>query len=190
MPAFTDTPLHGVAYSDALKEAWAHADSSVVIHTTLELSNDAFVDENGAPYAARVVRDFVDLVATLEADAPMNPGDAVTFTALPFEFTRPAETDAGAPAAVGLSLDNVSRELARLLDQTQGSLNVTTVTLREYLSTDTSAPHNDPPLVLELQGATVSLGRVEARAAFGGLANERFPADIYDAARFPGLGAR
>jgi len=190
MPAFTDPPLNGVSHSDALKEAYVHAETTAVIHTTVELNNDDFTDADGNPTGIRLVRDFQDLQATLEDDAPLNPGEEVTFIGLPFEFTRPSERDGGEPPEVQLAIDNVSCEVMRQLKQTQGSLNVTTVTIREYLSTDTSAPHIDPPLVLELQGAVADVDRVTARASFGSLANSRFPADNYDAERFPGLSAR
>lgn len=186
MPTFGD-PLNGVSYSEALKEAWTHGDSEVVFHTTVTLSNPQFVDSLGNQIEHRLVRDYVDLQATLEADAPMNPGQEVTFQACPFNFSRPSEVDDSAPTEMTFTIDNVSREIKRALDQTLGSFDVTTITVREYLSSDTSAPHNDPPLVLELQGATVDLGKVQARAAYGNAGNRRFPADTYDRDRFPGL---
>jgi hypothetical protein len=187
MPIFTDDPVGGVSYSDALKNAWVHGDTDVAMLTTITLSNPNFVDESGNPTEHYIVRDFDDLLATLEPSAPMNGGEEVLFLGAPFEFTRPSEMDDSAPNEIQLSIDNVSRHIKRALDQTMESLAVTTVTLREYLSTDTSAPHNDPVLVLELQGAEVEMGVVTARAAFGNSGNKRFPADIYDSERFPGL---
>jgi hypothetical protein len=187
MPTFTDDPVGGVSYSDALKEAWVHGDTSVALLTTVTLSNANFTDENGAPTEHYLVRNFEDIAATLEADAPMNAGQEVTFQACPFDFTRPSEVDDSAPTAVTFSIDNVSRHIMRALDQTLESFDVTTITLREYLSNDLSAPHNDPPLVLELQTAEVGIDRAEATASYGDSGNKRFPADTYDITRFPGL---
>lgn len=189
MPTFL-APLNGVTHSEALKEALTHADTSAVILTTLELRNPNFRDAAGNPTAIRVVRDHAALTATLEADAPLNPGAAVEFQAIPFEFTRPSERDGGAPPEITLALDNVSREVMRHVMQTLGTLDTTSVTLRDYLSSDTSAPHTDPPLTLELTAVTASVERVDAKATLGNLANSRFPADRYDAARYPGLSAR
>jgi len=72
------------ALSAALAEAYAAAPSDVVVLHTLELRHPAFRDDNGNPTAIRVVRDHADLVARLEASAPLNPVEMVTFTALAF----------------------------------------------------------------------------------------------------------
>lgn len=189
MPTF-GAPLNGISHSDALKQAITHAESSDPILVTLSMYNATFVDGNGNPTELRIVRDFQDLLATLEAGAPLNGGQQVTFTALPFELVRPSEKDGGSPPEITLRIDGVSRQVLNYLKQTMGSLNVTTVTLREYLTSDTSAPHTDPPLTLELTGAEAHVDYVEAKASFGRIADTRFPADIFDNKRFPGLSAR
>ena len=59
--------------SEALKEAYASADSEIIILHTLELRHPAFVDENGLPTAIRVVRDNVNHICRLEESAPLMP---------------------------------------------------------------------------------------------------------------------
>ena len=58
--------------SQALKEAYAAAPTSQIVYHTLEIYHPAFTQP------IRVVRDFVDLAATLEATAPRNASQTVT----------------------------------------------------------------------------------------------------------------
>jgi len=62
-----------------------------------------------------------------------------------------------------------------------------TLTYREYLSTDLTAPANDPPMELTLANVKANVFRVSATATFGDYVNKRFPTQTYDADRFPGL---
>ena len=189
MPTF-GTPLNGVSHSDALKEAITHAESSDPILVTLTLNNANFKDGSGNPDELRIVRDFAPLLATPEVGAPLHGGVQVQYEALPFEFVRPKEADGGAPPEIMLAIDNVSREVMKYVAQTTGSLEVTTATLREYLSSDTGAPHTEPPLTLEITAVTANLDRVQAKASFGRIADTRFPADVFDNKRFPGITAK
>jgi len=77
--------------SQALKEAYAAAPAGVVIYHTIELWHPQF----SAP--VRVVRDYVDLVATLESTAPRDASTAVTFVGFNFEFTKPEVSPNGVP---------------------------------------------------------------------------------------------
>lgn len=188
MPSFGD-PINGVTHSDALKQAWVHADTSVVIHDTLSFGCASFRDGDGNPFEGRFVRDYVPLVATLEDDAPMNAGEEVTFQAVRFELDLCSEQEGGIPD-IRISVDNVSREISDLLQQTAGTRDKVTVTHRRYLSSDTSGPHTLPVTRLTIQSATVMVDHVEASAGFGEMHNTRWPADLHDVARFPGLTAR
>jgi len=190
MPSF-GPPLNGITHSDALKEAWVHAPGSVVIHDTLSfaMKPSPFLDGDGNPMEARVVNDWVPLAATLEDSAPMNAGEEVTFQPVPFELELPPEQEGGIPD-IQISVDNVSRELSELLEQTDGTRNIVTVTHRRYLSSDTSGPHTIPVLTLTVRTPVVTVDRVTATAGFGEMHNTRWPADVHDVARFPGLSAR
>lgn len=182
--------MPAVTLSAAIREAYASAPTAVVILHTLELRHSSFRDTSGNPTAIRVVRDMTDLTATLEASAPLNPGEAVTFTALAFDFSLPPEDDKGSVPEIVITLDNASAELMRYLDQAVDTNEAIQITYRPYLSTDTTAPHIDPPLTMSLRDIEANLTRVTARASFADVANRRFPAATYTAARFPGLSAR
>jgi hypothetical protein len=165
---------------DALKEAYASAPSAEVILHTLEFRHPSFTTP------IRVVRDQSDFTATLEADAPLNPSTAVSFLAFAFDFTLPEVAKSGTPE-IEIRIDNISGELIPYLDAAANSGDLIEVTYRPYLASDTSGPQMDPPLTLTVRSITADVFGVRARAGFADLANRKFPGEIYDAERFPGL---
>ena len=110
----------GISYSEALAAAYASAPTDEVILDTLEFRHPAFLD-NGTPFGIRVVNDHSDLTATLEADAPLNPGASVLFYGVYFTFTRPSESDSGSVPEVEITVDNVARHLMQYLDAAKES---------------------------------------------------------------------
>ncbi len=174
------------ALEQAIREAYASAPSDVVILHTLELRHPAFVDDDGEPTAIRVVRDHVDLNARLETDAPLDAGKKVRFVALGFELELPPVDTAPVPE-IAVTLDNVSREIVRHLDDAATSLQKIEVTYRPYLSTDLEGPQMDPPITLVLTEVEADVFRVTGRARMLDIGNKSFPAETYTAKRFPGL---
>lgn len=179
----------GITYSEALAAAYASAPEDEVILDTLEFRHPLFQD-NGVPFGIRGVNDHQDLVATLEADAPLNPGETVTFYAVYFTFTRPDESDSGSVPEIEISIDNVARHLMYYLDAAKESRIPIEVTWRPYLVSDLTGPHMNPPLTLTLRNVSCNMTSVTARAGYGELTNRRFPAIEYTAKKFPGLSAR
>jgi len=171
----TDTTL-----SLALKEAYASAPSNLVIYHTLELFHPSF----SAPI--RVVRDYDNLVARLEVTAPNNPGEQVTFIAFNFDFTKPEVSSQGVPQ-ITITMDNVDRSIVANIEQALTTTDLVTLVYREYISTDLTAPQNNPPLTMNVIGITADVFTVTAIASFPNLMNRRFPSTGYDAQTFPGL---
>ena len=172
--------------SEAIQEAYAHAPSDAIILHTLELRHPDFRDEAGTPVAIRVVRDQVDLTARLEADAPLNAGQLVTFIAMGFELDLPPVDTMPVPE-ITVTLDNVSREIVRHLDAAAESQSVIEVTYRPYLSTDLEGPQMDPPIHLVLTEVEADIFRVTGRARMLDVGNKAFPGISYTAKTFPGL---
>lgn len=172
--------MPNAALSDAIKEAYAVAPQGVVLLDTLEFRHASFT----APL--RVVRNTVDIVATLESDAPENGGEAVTFTRFAFDFTLPEVSDGAAPELV-IAIDNVNRLIVESLELAVASTDALYVTYRPYLSTDLTAPQMDPPLTMTVHHIEADVFRVTARCGFGDILNRAFPREDYTAARFPGL---
>lgn len=166
--------------SAALAEAYASAPANEIIYHTLEFRHPDFVTP------IRVVRDVADLTATLEADAPLNPGASVVFAGFAFDFAMPELGRAAAPEIL-ITIDNVGREIMGYLDLAAQSADLIEVTYRPYLSSDLSAPQADPPITLVVRDVSADVFKVECRASFGDFANRKFPSESYDAQRFAGL---
>ena len=173
----TDTTL-----SQAILEAMASAPANVVIYHTLELWHPAFTTP------IRVVRDYADLTATLEATAPRNPSEAVTFIAFNFDFTKPEVSAAGIPQ-ITITMDNADRAIVANIEAALGSTDLVSVIYREFISTDLSAPQNNPPLAMTILSVTADVFKVTAVAGFPNLMNKRFPTTEYSAEVFVGLTA-
>ena len=170
----------------ALKEAYASAPSDVVILHTLEFRHPNFKDELNQPSAIRVVLDHADHSLKLEASAPLNANDYVTFVKFAFEFTLPEVQNSAVPEII-ITMDNVSREIEDNLALAVASPYKVEVTYRPYLSTDDTKPQMDPPLTLTLTHVEADDFKVTARASYGDAANKAFPSELYTASRFPGL---
>jgi hypothetical protein len=166
--------------SDALMEAYASAPADVIVYHTLELRHTAFTTP------IRVVRDTADLTATLEATAPEDPSTEVTFAAFAFDFVRP-EISAGGVPQMTIEMDNVDRAIVANIEAAMATTDLVEATYREYLSTDLSAPANDPPIHMTIVSITADVFRVRAVAGFPDLVNRRFPTTEYDSETFPGL---
>jgi len=166
--------------SEALKEAYASAPADDIIYHTLEFRHPAWVTP------IRVVRDFVSLTATLEADAPANPSEAVVFTGYPFDMVRPELTDDAAPQLT-ITIDNVSLEIEDAINQAQLTTDQVEVTYRPYLASDLSAPSMDPPITFTVASISATQFQLTATAVLGDFGNRRFPFEEYTATRFPGL---
>ncbi|TAN65276.1 MAG: DUF1833 domain-containing protein [Magnetospirillum sp.] len=172
--------------SQAIKEAYAAAPADVVILHTLEIWHPTFLDGDGNPAPIRVVRDHADLTARLEAGAPRNAGEMVTFSALAFDLDLPP-VDTGPVPEITVTLDNVGREITDALDGAATSQEKVEVTYRPYLSTDLEGPHMDPPITLSLTEVEADVLRVTGRARMLDVGNKAFPGITYTAKTYPGL---
>lgn len=164
----------------AIKEAYASAPSNVIIYHTLEFRHSAFTSP------IRVVCDFTSLTATLEATAPVDPSTAVTFVGFAFEFTKPEVSAVGVPQ-ITITIDNVDRSIVANIEAAVQTTELVMVTYREFLSSDLSAPQNNPPLTMTVMTVKATVFKVTAVAGFPDLMNVRFPRLEYDAETFPGL---
>lgn len=164
----------------AIKEAYASAPSNAVIYHTLEIRHSALATP------IRVVRDFVDLDATLEATAPADPSTEVTFLGYAFEVVPPAVDSGGTPQLI-IEIDNVSRDILAAIETAMATPALMNVIYRAFLSTDLSGPQNDPPMDLTIFEINATPMRIRAVAGFPDIINKRFPANDYTAETFPGL---
>ncbi|MFZ5917047.1 MAG: DUF1833 family protein [Chloroflexota bacterium] len=167
--------------SQAIAEAYASAQSDLVIYHTLEIWHPNFT------VPIRVVRDRRDITATLEATAPRDASTAVTFTGFAFDVVPPEVTHTAVPQCV-IEIDNVSRDILAQIEASMGSDQLITVIYRAFLSDALlDGPENDPPLTLTVLAISANVFRIRATCGFPDLANKRFPSVDYTAEVFPGL---
>lgn len=190
MPSFRP-PVNGVSFSAAYAEAIAVAPISRVMLPTYELRHPSFTDpDTGLPTGIRIVNDHADLMATLEASAPVDAGATVLFKALPVEVSGPDESDSGQTPSITFAIDGVSQLLVQQLDYALAGLVPVTVTERIYASDDLSGPAVTPVLTMTLRDVVVTDTRVTAKAVFYDPSNRGFPAQEYTTDLYPGLTAR
>lgn len=167
--------------SDAIKEAYASAPVDEVIHHTLELWHTSFSEP------IRLVRDYVNIDAKIEATAARDAAAVVSFIAYAFEVVPPDQSAAGLPQCT-IEIDNVSREILAQVDTAIMQTTPITVIYRAYLSSALLAgPENDPPLEMTITQISATPLRIRATAGFINLLDQRFPGLDYDLDTFPGL---
>lgn len=175
-----------VTFTDAAREAFASSPANSVSIETLEIRHPSLVDDNGNPWAARVVRAHKELSATLELDAPMNGGEEVLFTPISFNLELPGVD--GRPAdEITMTIDNVGEELMDVIETASTSQHKTEVTYRTFLSNDLSTPEQVPPATYTLGKASVGSSKITAMARISDLGRKPFPSELYSPERFPGL---
>lgn len=165
--------------TEALKEAYASATPDI-IYSTLELRHPAFTQP------IRVVRDTVSLTARLESTAPYNPNEYVLFVAMAFDLVKPEVSAQGVPQLT-LRIDNVDRSIVASVEAAVETTQPITVCYREYLSSDLTAPQNNPPLTMTILTVRADLLTVTATAGFPDLMNRKFPTLEYETETFPEL---
>lgn len=179
-------PFTDDQYEEALREVYASAPTAEIALHTLELRHSAFRDENDAPTHLRIVADGADFSAKLEATAPVQAGQTVLFQQVPFNITRPEQSDQALPEAQ-ISIDNVSRELIPQLDRALETMEAIQITYREYLVS--RAAIGPSYRITGLQGKKVSAGvfRVSGSIGFFDLVNARWPLNDYTTETHRGL---
>ena len=188
MPVYLP-PRRGISHSAAIAEARACARVDQPELLTLAFYHSAFVDDLGQPIALYVVNDFDELEATIEAGAPLDAGQTVTFQPVPMRVVFPEESDDNRAPGATLEIGDVLRVLSPHLRAAAASMEPVRMIARTYLPGDTSAPHEMPPLSLELVGADSDGVNVRFTAAYGDITNFPFPAVAYTAEGFPALVA-
>lgn len=166
--------------SQAICEAYASAPNNSVAYHTLEIYHPSFTTP------IRVVRDFVDLSAKLESTAPRDANTYVNFVGYAFDIVPPEVSTTGVPT-LQITIDNVARDIMAGLEGAVTTNTPITIIYRMYLSTDLTAPQNNPPMSLTIISISADVFKVTATATFGDLVNKKFPAVLYNVETFPGL---
>ncbi len=169
-------------HNEALLEAYASCPPSSRVYFTLEIYQASFAEP------ARVVANVgMDMEFGIEAGAPFNAGETVTFIACPFSAEYPEQRE-GQPPSTKIKIDNVNRELVPKIRAALGVRQYIQVLYREYLDSDLSEPAYGP---VEFQLANVVMvgATLTGTAMVKNLLNKRFPRldKNYDYNQFPSL---
>ena len=171
----------GVTLTEALQEAAAIAPVQRAMLYAYELWHVSLSEP------VRFVNDLQDLTATLEADAPRDAGQEVTFVSCPLAFRRPAESDDAASPTVQLTRPDVASALAALLEAARGSTEPWHLIERLYASDDTSTPALLPPLSFELTQVVLKGSEAALAAQYDDDANVAVPRITFKREEYPGL---
>lgn len=175
-----------MSMSEAIKEAYASNPVDGLTLDTLEFHHPAFVDDFGQPTAIRVVRDSRTWNLCLENTAPLNAGQYVDFSPVPFEFTQPGFSEDQVPT-LQFNISNVSRLVTKYLELAIQQTAPIKLYYRPYLDSDPSQPQMNPVIVMTLTAATAGTMQISGVASLSDVHNWPFPAQKYTPARFPGL---
>ena len=171
-------------WSDDYEIAVAANDKNVQILETLELHHSA-IEENGVRTAVRAVNDVKDWTFTLEGDAPLNGGQAVLFTAIPFTWGEPSIAEGQAPQA-DVRVDNVERELEPYLNAIETSFEPIVVIYRVFLS-DRGHVVDRGPFRFVMKEIATDNGAVTGKVEIATPQNLKFGTRVYTADEFASL---
>lgn len=170
------------ALSAAIVEAYASAPDGLVILDALEVWHPAFT------MALRVVNDGAALDARLEADAPREAGQVVTFIPLAFRL-RPPEAGPEAPGTLELEIDTAGREIVAEIDRAVADPAPVALIWRRFIAAEALAGPDLAVRGLVLRRVSATPLQMSSEAGWQDLVNERWPRLVYDRARFPTLEA-
>lgn len=160
---------------DAIKEAYAVAPAQKIIYDTLEIRQTG-------------VQDPVYLVkAKLPITATDENGVDKTYEPSGFIFSLPPSNEEGF-RSLNIAIDNVGRRVSDFVEAAKSEKIPVEVIYRPYMSDDLTQPQMIPPLVLYLKDIQVTPFQVTGRATFMDIINKKFPNELYNRDRFPGLG--
>lgn len=175
-----------MSMEQALAECYASEPVDEFSLDTIELIHPAFIDNAGNQDSIRAVLANEAWDLTLEADAPLKPGQTLTFSPIPFTFTMPGFSEGEVPKLT-FGISNVSRIVTQYLEQAIEQTTPITLIYRPYSSKDTSAPQLDPVIIMELSEAVAGVFQVTGVASLSDVHNYPFPAQLYTPTRFPAL---
>jgi hypothetical protein len=115
----------------------------------------------------------------------LQPGEAVTFTAIPFQFDFPSFEEGQAPEAK-VTVDNIRREIDRYLDVAETMYTELVCIYRVYLSSDTTTVAFGP-FRFVMREVVSSGTTVSGSVTVASTQNLKFLRRLYRSDEFPSL---
>lgn len=171
----------GVTLTDALTSAAAVAPVQRAMIFCFELRHPSLSE----PF--RFCADKRPFTATLESDAPVDPGATVVHMPLPMTLAHVEESaDNAAPEWV-TQLSNVSGILAQALRAGRGSLDPWFITERLYASDEPSGPARLPTTTYQMNKADIAALQAQVSAGYSEPANIAYPSLTFKREQYVGL---
>jgi hypothetical protein len=168
--------------SQAIREAYARAGSTTVHLLALEMRHYTW------PAPARVINHKVAVSITLEATAPANPGESVTFTALAMEIKEP-EIGTDPAGEMEIRMDGVAGSMQPLFDAANSTGVPVDATIRAVALNSSNNSVIGVFTPYDLQVKEVQIGLADIGVTFGRVSpvNQPFPAINYGPDTYPQL---
>ncbi len=147
------------------------SDGSEIILNTLQ------INVGGQNYW--LVENFEDITAVTES------GATVTFQAAAMAVALPARNKDGTQD-LQFAISNIDGIVSTAIRNALASLNSGTLIMRQYISTDLSAPAS-PPMVLQIKDGYWNASEVQITAGFLNILKTAWPRYRYTLPNFPGL---
>lgn len=147
------------------------SDGSEIILNTLQ------INVGGQNYW--LVENFEDITAATEA------GATVAFQAAAMAVALPARNKDGTQD-LQFAISNIDGIVSTAIRNALASLNSGTLIMRQYISTDLSAPAS-PPMVLQIKDGYWNASEVQITAGFLNILKTAWPRYRYTLPNFPGL---
>lgn len=178
-------PIQGVSHSQALAEAATIARVDRAVFDTLEIWHEDFTQPGF------IVNNNEAFDGVLEATAPRQAGETVTFQPVRFRPEWPEENADAASAGARIAADGVTPLLVEQLRLARGSLTPVVAIWRVYASDEPSGPARLPVVTFELGDVdttetTVSFNLI----GYHDPVNTRFPARAYTRRTHPSLASQ
>ncbi|MCW2315318.1 hypothetical protein M2322_000852 [Rhodoblastus acidophilus] len=166
----------------------ACAPANLVAKEALEFIHPAFIDTNGNQISVRALNDTQDRAITLEATAPLNAGQSVIFSAIPFVFGWPGQAE-GQASSLTIRIDNIGREMMPYLDAAAVTQDPLICVVRLVtINTDTgTVTYGGVAYQLYIRDVTVTEDALEGQASGADLANLQTMRLPYDLETYPSL---
>jgi hypothetical protein len=178
--------MSGEPWTAAWEEAEASNPPGVDTFHTIELIHPEFVDDLTGPFSVRAVNGTPnDQSFTLEAGAPLNGGEVVTFKAIAFSDDHPEFAEGQAPSCM-LAVDGVGEEISPYLENVVSVRADLICIYRQYRSDDTTEPCYGP-VQFVIKKVTLKQARLEGTAMLKNFSNLKFPNKVFTYDEFPGL---
>jgi hypothetical protein len=173
-----------VPLSDGMRLSYASAPRGEDPILTVELLNVAFPEP--LRFVSGLPRDLNSWEGKLEGDAPVNPGELVTFRIVPFSFTFPG-TEKGGATPAQLVVENASSEISDQLDLTIGNRSALIVNVRVFVPSERIVRPGDIMRGLRMRRVEAIPLEASGELTYEDAARQAFPLGTFNQAEYPAI---